>query len=118
MPVSRTSTLPNSSPVASRSVGFCEGVRTRCNPSAPTPSRGVPASSASVDSASSLRTRAIIGGERTHKAHAISVLRPRLLLRLLPFAPAAGRDYPVGPGVAAPRPALPRQLTDHLHPDP
>src|SRR5438309_1688316 len=89
MPVSRTSTLPNSSPVASRSVGFCEGVRTRCNPSAPTPSRGVPASSASVDSASSLRTRAIIGGECTIEAHAMSALRPWFLWLLLLVAAAA-----------------------------
>src|SRR3989442_6797138 len=109
MPVSRASTLPNSSPVTSRSVGFCEGVRTRCNPSAPTPSRGAPASSASVDSASSLRTRAIIGGECTIEAHAMSVLRPWFLLLLLPVAAGAGGGYladrmGLAPGRAPPRP--------------
>src|SRR5438445_586959 len=112
MPVSRMSTLPNSSPVASRSVGFCEGVRTRCNPSAPTPSRGVPASSASVDSASSLRTRAIIGGECTIEAHAMSALRPWFLWLLLLVAAGAGGVYLADRMVLAPGRALQRQLAE------
>src|SRR5258708_5345244 len=40
MPESFVSTFANSSPVASRSVGFCEGVRTRCRPSAASASPG------------------------------------------------------------------------------
>src|SRR5437667_9597589 len=64
MPVSVVMTLPNSSPVAMRSVGFCEGVRTRCSPSAPKAGRAAP-SDTSAPSATSPRMRGITGGECT-----------------------------------------------------
>src|SRR3989442_32293 len=64
MPVSVVMTLPNSSPVAMRSVGFCEGVRTRCSPSAPKAGRAAP-SDTSTHSATSPRMRGITGGECT-----------------------------------------------------
>src|SRR5258705_415520 len=60
MPMSPASTLPNSSPVARRSVGFCRGVRTRCSPSAAEPARGGPRTSASAHPPR--RGRATLGG--------------------------------------------------------
>src|SRR6266481_6003079 len=65
MPVSLASTLPNSSPVASRSVGFCDGVRTRCSPSAARAARGAATISERVHSARSPTVRAITGGDCT-----------------------------------------------------
>src|SRR5207245_1415120 len=64
MPVSVVMTLPNSSPVAMRSVGFCEGVRTRCSPSAPKAGGAAP-SDTSTHSATSPRMRGVTGGECT-----------------------------------------------------
>src|SRR5262245_27230662 len=63
MPVSFASSLANSSPVARRSVGFCEGVSTRCRPSAAV--AGATVLSASVQKASAVSARAIIGAECT-----------------------------------------------------
>src|SRR2546426_4461559 len=91
MPVSRASTLPNSSPVASRSVGFCDGVRTRCSPSAARAARGVATISERVHSARSPRVRAIIGGEGTIAAQAMS--GPPLFWLLLFVAASAGGVY-------------------------
>src|SRR5262249_39911505 len=66
MPVSFVIARANSSPVASRSVGFCEGVSTRCRPSAA--KAGTIALSASEQTASSASARASIGGECTIEA--------------------------------------------------
>src|SRR5262249_11120060 len=72
MPESFVSALANSSPVASRSVGFCEGVSTRCRPSAA--EAGAAALSASKPpvarargraSAVSVPSRRRIDGDRT-----------------------------------------------------
>src|SRR5437899_1956544 len=70
MSVSFVSTLANSSPVARRSVGFCEGVRTRCKPSAATAAAGARALSATISqSAEYASVRAIIDGECTIAEH-------------------------------------------------
>src|SRR2546425_3000421 len=108
MPVSRASTLPNSSPVASRSVGFCDGVRTRCSPSAARAARGVATISERVHSARSPRVRAIIGGERTIAAQGMSV--PRLFLLLLFGAASPGGVYLAARLVLPPRRAHQRGL--------
>src|SRR5258705_11757954 len=65
MPESFVITLANSSPVAKRSVGFCEGVSTRCRPSAATAAPGAAALRANAQNITNARVRAIIGGERT-----------------------------------------------------
>src|SRR2546422_2658089 len=105
MPVSRASTVPNSSPVARRSVGFWDGVRTRCNPSAARAARGAPATSASAESARNPRVRAIIGGECTIAAEGLSGLRPQFLWLLIVVAAGAGRGYLAGRLVPGPGPA-------------
>jgi hypothetical protein len=64
IPVSFVSTFANSSPVASRSVGFCDGVRTRCRPSAATAVPGARLSAA-VQNSRNAMMRGIIGGECT-----------------------------------------------------
>src|SRR3989442_15554603 len=98
MPVSRASTVPNSSPVARRSVGFWDGVRTRCNPSAARAARGAPATSASAESARNPRVRAIIGGEGTTAAEALSVLPPPVLWLLIGGAAGRGGRHLADPG--------------------
>src|SRR5437867_9243276 len=108
MPVSRASTLPNSSPVASRSVGFCDGVRTRCSPSAARNARGVATISVTIHSARIPRVRAIIGGECTIAARAMSV--PRLFWLLLFVAVGAGGVYLADRLVLAPGRAHQREL--------
>src|SRR2546428_4277831 len=110
MPVSLASTLPNSSPVASRSVGFCDGVRTRCSPSAARAARGVATISERVHSARSPRVRAIIGGECTIAAQAMSV--PRLFWLLLFVAASAGGVYMADRLVLAPGRAHQRELAE------
>src|SRR5215470_6813134 len=67
MPESFVSALANSSPVASRSVGFWEGVSTRCSPSA-AEAGGATALSASEQTASNASARGSIGGECTIEA--------------------------------------------------
>src|SRR2546428_5111239 len=116
MPVSLASTLPNSSPVASRSVGFCDGVRTRCSPSAARAARGAATISERVHSARSPRVRAIIGGECTIAAQAMSV--PPLFLLLLFVAASAGGVYLADRLVLAPGRAHPRELAGRDAPSP
>src|SRR4249919_779611 len=110
MPTSPPSTLPNSSPVARRSVGFCEGVRTRCSPSAAEPARGGPRTSASAHSARSVR--AIIGGECTIQGEPMSALRPAFLWALIVVAAAAGGVYLTDQLFIAPSRAMQRQLAE------
>src|SRR2546426_3092146 len=116
MPVSRASTLPNSSPVASRSVGFCDGVRTRCSPSAARAARGVATISERVHSARSPTVRAIIGGECTIAAQAMSV--PPLFWLLLFVAASAGGVYLADRLVLAPGRAHPPELAERDAPIP
>src|SRR5262245_30146912 len=110
MPTSPPSTLPNSSPVARRSVGFCEGVRTRCSPSAAVPARGGPRTSASAHSARSVR--AIIGDECTIQVRPMSALRPAFLWALIVVAAAAGGVYLTDQLFVAPSRAPQRTLAD------
>src|SRR5881396_2169030 len=112
MPVSRASTVPNSSPVARRSVGFWDGVRTRCNPSAARAARGAPDTSASAESARNPRVHAIIGGECTIAAEALSVLRPQFLWLLIVVAAGAGGVYLADRLVLAPGRAHQRELAE------
>src|SRR4029453_5611575 len=110
MPTSPPSTLPNSSPVARRSVGFCEGVRTRCSPSAAAPARGGPRTSASAHSARG--GRAVIGGECTIQVRPMNALRPAFLWALIVVAAAAGGVYLTDQLFIAPGRALQRQLAE------
>src|SRR2546422_10585372 len=102
MPVSRASTVPNSSPVARRSVGFWDGVRTRCNPSAARAARGAPDTSASAESARNPRVHAIIGGEGTIAAEALSGPRPPVLWLVVGGAAGAGGGHLAAPLGLAP----------------
>src|SRR2546422_8781865 len=118
MPVSRASTLPNSSPVARRSVGFWDGVRTRCKPSAARAARGAPATSASAESARNPRVRAIIGGEWTIAAEALGGLRPPFLWLLIVVAAGAGGVHLARRVGLAPGPAPPRGAAGRAAPSP
>src|SRR2546429_25505 len=106
------STIANSSPVARRSVGFCEGVRTRCRPSAAPAASGAMALGASVHNASNARVRAIIGGECTIETPTMRVLRPGFFWALVFVAAAAGGIYLADRLVLAPGRLLQRQLEE------
>src|SRR5207248_4008632 len=63
MPTSRPSTRPNSSPAARRSVGFCEGVSTRCSVGSAPGAAPETASAAASTSSTVPPTSARIAGE-------------------------------------------------------